>query len=173
MTLSIQDLGAIGELLGSVAVLVTLVYLAMQTRQNTMAIGAQLDAARIDSLHQISTWMSSPELSDAILEDRKDDLSANELRRSYFFGQFFRFQQWQYQQAQRGLLPTFYEPSVASVVAMMFQTSHGLPSWWEGWKQNFHPEFVEWVEEQRDVASVPTVQVPDQGIEDVEIRSND
>ena len=40
MTLTIQDLGALG---GSVAVLVTLVYLALQTRQNTMAIAAQLD----------------------------------------------------------------------------------------------------------------------------------
>ncbi len=47
MTLTIQDLGALGELLGSVAVLVTLVYLALQTRQNTMAIGAQLDAVTI------------------------------------------------------------------------------------------------------------------------------
>ncbi len=45
MTLTIQDLGALGELLGSIAVLATLVYLALQTRQNTMAIGAHLDAA--------------------------------------------------------------------------------------------------------------------------------
>ena len=47
MTLTIQDLGALGELLGSVAVLATLVYLALQTRQNAAAIGAQLDAALI------------------------------------------------------------------------------------------------------------------------------
>jgi hypothetical protein len=46
MTLTIQDLGALGELLGSVAVLATLVYLALQTRQNVTAILAQLDAAR-------------------------------------------------------------------------------------------------------------------------------
>ncbi len=50
MTLTIQDLGALGELLGSIAVLVTLVYLAFQTRQNRMAISAQLDAARINSV---------------------------------------------------------------------------------------------------------------------------
>ena len=42
MSLTIQDLGSLGELLGSVAVLATLVYLALQTRQNTMAIGSQL-----------------------------------------------------------------------------------------------------------------------------------
>ena len=45
MTLTIQDLGALGELLGAVAVLATLIYLALQTRQNTLAIAAQLDAA--------------------------------------------------------------------------------------------------------------------------------
>ena len=43
--MTIQDLGALGELLGSVAVLATLIYLALQTRQNAMAISAQLDAA--------------------------------------------------------------------------------------------------------------------------------
>ncbi len=47
MTLTIQDLGAIGELLGSIAVLATLVYLALQTRQNTLAIGAQLEVAAL------------------------------------------------------------------------------------------------------------------------------
>ena len=50
MTLTIQDLGALGELLGAVAVLATLIYLALQTRQNTMAIGAQLDAARLSNI---------------------------------------------------------------------------------------------------------------------------
>ncbi len=46
MTLTIQDLGSLGEFLGSIAVLVTLVYLAFQTRQNTIAIAAQLNATR-------------------------------------------------------------------------------------------------------------------------------
>ena len=54
MTLTIQDLGALGELLGSVAVLVTLVYLAWQTRQNTLAIGAQLDAARLSAVQELN-----------------------------------------------------------------------------------------------------------------------
>ncbi|MCP5183700.1 MAG: hypothetical protein H6993_07040 [Pseudomonadales bacterium] len=36
--MSIQDLGSIGELLGSIAVLITIVYLAVQIRQNTRAL---------------------------------------------------------------------------------------------------------------------------------------
>ncbi len=47
--MTIQDLGALGELIGSVALLVTLVYLTLQTRQNTKAISAQLEAARLTS----------------------------------------------------------------------------------------------------------------------------
>ncbi len=39
--MTIEDLGALGELLGSVAVLATLIYLALQTRQNTAAIAAR------------------------------------------------------------------------------------------------------------------------------------
>ncbi len=35
MTITIQDLGAIGEFIGGVAVLITLIYLAMQIKQNT------------------------------------------------------------------------------------------------------------------------------------------
>ena len=37
MTLTIQDLGALGELLGSVAVLATLVYLALRIVFSSMA----------------------------------------------------------------------------------------------------------------------------------------
>ena len=46
MTLTIQDPGALGELLGSVAVLVTLVYLALQTRQNTLLDGRGIRVGR-------------------------------------------------------------------------------------------------------------------------------
>ncbi len=45
MTLTIQDLGALGEFLGSIAVLATLIYLTLQTRQNTVAIGARREAS--------------------------------------------------------------------------------------------------------------------------------
>ena len=83
MTLTIQDLGALGELLGWVAVLVTLVYLALQTRQNTMAISAQLDAARIAALLTMNlTAATSTELQEALGEDQIDAPPMNERRRN-------------------------------------------------------------------------------------------
>ncbi len=75
MTLTIQDLGALGELLGSVAVLVTLIYLAFQTRQNTLAITAQLDAARIAAVQRLNlVAATSTGLQEALNGDRVEPL---------------------------------------------------------------------------------------------------
>ena len=41
MNWTVQDLGALGELLGSIAVLLTLVYLAVQTRATRNAMELQ------------------------------------------------------------------------------------------------------------------------------------
>lgn len=47
--LSIQDWGAIGEIAGGIAVIVSLLYLAVQVRQNTRHVKSNLDAARLAS----------------------------------------------------------------------------------------------------------------------------
>jgi hypothetical protein len=44
--LSWQDLGSIGELVGAVAVVISLVYLAFQIRQNTRQIDENTKAAQ-------------------------------------------------------------------------------------------------------------------------------
>ncbi len=69
MTLTIQDLGALGELLGSVAVLATLVYLALQTRQNTLAITAEVEAARNNSLANLYMSLTQPGNAEAFVKD--------------------------------------------------------------------------------------------------------
>ncbi len=154
MTLTIQDLGALGELLGSVAVLATLVYLALQTRQNTMAITAQLDAAHISATQYLMlTACTSTELLDALVEDRADSLTINERRRgNYWLAQVVTWQ-WQLRQARRGLLPTFNEAGIAAALRGLFRMQHSFEGWWERAKPSLFPEFVEWVEEQRSKAA--------------------
>ncbi len=154
MTLTIQDLGALGELLGSVAVLATLVYLALQTRQNAMAIGAQLDAQRISSgLHIGLTYATSTELQEALLEDRTDPPEINEIRRSQLWSSRVLWWQWQFTHARRGLLPSFSEAQLANVIRTHFNNYRSFDGWWEARKPNSLPEFVEWVEEQRAKAT--------------------
>ena len=154
MTLTIQDLGALGELLGSVAVLVTLVYLAFQTRQNTMAIGAQLDAARLESAINLNlAAATSSELSEALGEDRADDRTINEERRRIYWYTMLLHYPWQFRQARRGLLPSFNEPGMGLRVGSLFNAYRSLGGWWERGKPNYVSEFVEWVEEQRSKAA--------------------
>ncbi len=52
--MDIMELGAIGELVGGVAVLATLVYLAVQTRNNTQAIRSSTYSQVADSFSALS-----------------------------------------------------------------------------------------------------------------------
>ncbi len=45
--MTIQDWGAIGELVGGVAVIVTLIYLAFQIRQNTRQFSRSVEATQL------------------------------------------------------------------------------------------------------------------------------
>ena len=154
MTLTIQDLGALGELLGSIAVLATLVYLALQTRQNTMAISAQLEAAAFGADQSLFLSVAtSNELEEALAEDRTIDMTTNQWRRATLFASLLNSGQWHIHQSRRGLLPTFHEAAAQNSVRSLFTTYRSFAAYWEGAKANYLPKFVEWVEEQRSKAA--------------------
>ncbi len=154
MTLTIQDLGAIGELLGSVAVLVTLIYLALQTRQNTMAIGAQLDAAPVGANQtNLLSAATSSDLAEAVQEDWTADITTNQLRLGFFWIAMFSSFQWQFKQARLDLLPSYDEAGMGAVAGSYFNNFRSFEALWEVQKPNFSPPFVEWVEEQRSKAA--------------------
>ncbi len=154
MTLTIQDLGALGELLGSIAVLATLVYLALQTRQNTLAISAQLDAAAIGTTQNaLLLAATSGELAEAMREDSQADITTNQLRLAMYFQSNLTTWQWQLHQARRGLLPDLHEAGMAAAVRTFFTAFPSFEGLWERvMKPNARPEFVEFVEEQRSKA---------------------
>ncbi len=76
---------AIAELTGSLAVIVTLIYLASQLRQQNQVTRAQIEQQRADSVTQLASTYSSSEnfyLISKVMLDRKltpEDLSAEEL----------------------------------------------------------------------------------------------
>ena len=151
MNLTIQDLGALGELLGSAAVLVTLIYLALQTRQNTMAIAAQIDATRLATQQTLNLLpVTSPELRQA---ESNDLLEAEvpldqQLLRARWVAALL-WMQWSRFYARRGLVPTWNETAMERVVAANFRRYRSYGEFWRRVKSSFHPEFVDWIEEQR------------------------
>ena len=162
MTLTIQDLGALGELLGSIAVLATLIYLALQTRQNTMAISAQLDAARLGAIQNIRlTAATSTELQEALNGDRVEPLTIEQARLNDFWTARFFLLQWNLTQFRGGLISPVAGGSLAQGEARMARRLHtyfndfrSVEGWWEAARHtSFSPEFVEFVEEQRSKAA--------------------
>ena len=58
MELSIQDLGALGEFVGGIAVIVTLIYVAVQLRQTNIQTSLSTQVARAQASSSIHTrWM--------------------------------------------------------------------------------------------------------------------
>ena len=154
MNLTIQDLGALGELLGSVAVLATLIYLALQTRQTRLAIGTQLDAAtmlaRQEGLFLMST---SRELAEALNQQRVHPQPIEQDRVTAFWTAEMIRWQWQFQHSRRGLLLFTNLAALRRLIGTRFDTFRDYGGWWERTRANFSPEFVEWVEEQRSKAA--------------------
>ncbi len=134
--------------------LVTLVYLSLQTRQNTMAIAAQLDAAVLAGIHSTALSLAtSNELAEAFREDSTVGVTTNQVRLDAFWRSVLLGFQWQLLQARRGLHPSFDEAGIVEVLRGLSSTSHSFEGWWEATKLAFSPEFVEWVEEQRAKAA--------------------
>lgn len=86
MTLS--DVAALGEAIGGIAVLVTLVYLALQTRQNTEALRRALGR---DVAEDANAWryriVENPEIAEIFRQGLRDPeaLSANDRYRFRMF----------------------------------------------------------------------------------------
>jgi len=78
--LSIQDWGAIGEIVGALAVVASLIYLAMQIRQSTRQISMSLESARLaafertvdSSNHAREILITNPEVADLFLKGLAD-----------------------------------------------------------------------------------------------------
>jgi len=78
-------IGAIGELVGSVAVLVTLIYLAIQVRQNTHATRATSHHAITDALNQLNLTIANNDTTAQIwVTGMGGRASLNELQRERY-----------------------------------------------------------------------------------------
>ena len=60
--MSIQDIGSIGELVGALAVIISLIYLATQIRQNTRAVRIQITQAIMESSNRIGDALAQPNI---------------------------------------------------------------------------------------------------------------
>ena len=83
--MSISDLGSLGEFVSSIAVLVTLIYLALQIRQNTYATRAVSHHAITDALNQLNLTLGKDDVVAQIwITGMNDRSSLSDVQREQF-----------------------------------------------------------------------------------------
>jgi hypothetical protein len=143
-------IGAVGEIIGALAVLVTLVYLARQIRQNTGALRAAALNSSIQAASLIRSEMfNSEELSELFLlgSSRPDELDEVQ---AYRFRNIVSNMLWAiwnfYSQYRYADLSDEAWQSQKYVIVRILSTPGGA-RYWEQSKQEFDTQFVEVIDQ--------------------------
>jgi hypothetical protein len=155
--MSLEDLGNIGEFVAAVAVVLSLIYLAVQIRQNTRQIDENTASLRVmsadETLRSFSHYrdhiIRDPDIADLYLRgarslrdlDTRDRLRFTQLASELFHtyqGVYRRSRSldeselWEYVAGTGTLLPVLRQP--------------GIREWWSGAKEEFTEGFVSEIE---------------------------
>jgi hypothetical protein len=155
--MTIQDLGALGDMIGGVAVVASLIYLAIQIRQNTRQISQNIEATRfaafernIESANRMRELLIlNPDLIDLFLRGSRDfeALDSSERMRfdllmrntmTAFQGAFLR-------QRMIGGDPLDFEGAGRLIDSIL--ESPGARAWLEQGDFDWRPEFQAFIDE--------------------------
>ena len=162
--MSLQDLGNIGEFIAAVAVVVSLIYLAAQIRQNTKSVRA----AALQDVIGASTTFLRDVFRDADLTriwfSGADDLkSVNGIDRQRFhflIVAYFRQAENMHSQSRKGLLK---DDDWEGLRDSVFEGASrpGMRAWWKANSFRFNPDFREFVEEELRKRAAQQADAPD------------
>ena len=150
--MTIVELGALGEFLGSVAVLVTLIYLALQVQQtkrqiesNTNAIlGASEINGNDSTLRSLMTIYSDASLTDIMMRGLIDLSSlsgADRVRFNALLDAAFQVHQITFMQWKKELLPDEYWEFCIRYFGGRMLAMPGTQEWWGRNKSLFVPGY--------------------------------
>ena len=150
-----EAVGALGEILGAVAVVATLLYLSIQVRQNSLL---QREDARYHMLQNQLSWLDGmlqhPDVMRAHYGIDEDDVEGTAAMRSELWtqGSFIRWQ-WEYLRQREGIFALDDVPVAA--FRAEFDGSPILARQWHASKQWLDPDFVRFMEAKVIPASAP------------------
>ena len=148
--MTVQDLGSIGELIGAVAVFISLLYLAMQIRQNTRAVRISTYQAIMDSSNRIGESLAQTGVDRIYRLGRSDPDSLNEDELSQFnlvAGQVLNLYEGLFLHHQQGAIDDdFFVGRFATFHRMMHQPGFKL-MWTERARTYYARSFARRVDE--------------------------
>lgn len=152
-------IGAVGETIGAIAVVATLIYLSTQIRQNNKLLSS--DSRQTLVSNDLTSLISNVENSDVFAKLVSNELlSAEEqLRLSFIFALDLRNREFEYFQFKNGLLDEETWLSYRKVVLINHSTGLGKKWWEEIGRGIVDPEFAKQVDELLKNAVVDTTYV--------------
>ena len=154
--MTFQDLGAIGEFVGSILILATLVYLAIQTRQSKVA--AELESVRMVVADFNDIWIKlseDPELAKLVRMAVNDWDSITTTQQfqvnSFFVPVFLHWVSARRQSAKIVQLKDYMEGWEENVLALI--TTPGGKVWYDSAKVIFRPDDIQYLDQRLDSGS--------------------
>ena len=147
--MTIQDIGAIGEFVGSMLILVTLIYLAVQNKQQQKLLSSQAYQARTDTtLSLFSQAISNLQFAEKLanMEGSEALTPGESLQLLLWFSSSMKSHENTHFQHQLGVLPDEHITSIRKVVKLSMHS----PAWRQFWslnKEDYRGSFVIWVDE--------------------------
>ncbi|MGR8949136.1 MAG: hypothetical protein ACU84Q_13895 [Gammaproteobacteria bacterium] len=143
--------GAIGEIVGAIAVVVTLLFLVRQLRQNTIALKLQSERASSDAIHNWSLTMMHPDVATAVSSsyfNEGDELKPYEMAATEHFSMSILIAlQQDYFDWKRGYQSDELWASRAGLIEGVFASSY-VRKWWATIGNRYVvPEFQDLVNE--------------------------
>jgi hypothetical protein len=153
---SLSQLADLGELLGGVAVVASLVYLAAQIRQNTRTVRASTLHQNTDLWSSLFLRLAEPDIARAYVAGMAGQPDIRPLHYTQFFfvcrSMFLAFEN-QYYQMRDGALDSEAYAGYQRSISTQFVAFRGFRLWWEMNGSVFSPEFVDHIDTM--IADVP------------------
>jgi len=144
--MSIQDLAAIAEIISTLAILVTLVYLARETRQNTAAIHASIRQASLDAeLSIVDRMINYPHIRPAMMSGNFEDLSEEQIEQVVMnVVSIFRVRETNWLQHKNGVMDDETWQIYRHSLVIFITNTSVIKKEWDRANQNgfYHPGFL-------------------------------
>ena len=165
----LEELGNIGDFIGGIGVVVTLVYLAVQIHQNSRTVKASAAQSVIQSLADAySMTAASPELCYIIVVGAKDPSTLDDRQRAQLYmwlTSWFRLVEQAYLHYKMGNIPqATWSGQLAHLRSAL--ATPAMASFWRTRSQIYSEEFREFVQG-IDISDAPTIDQMFEGFEGV------
>ena len=152
-------LGNTGEFISSLVVLITLVYLSIQTRNINRQNQAEARYAFVESMSEINMTIAHSKQASSVWRRGLDSLgNLDEDERMQFFmfvGQYANCWAVMYQLHVDRMLPDLQWQIVRNDIVSILGTKGGKSFWVDGGMTAFNQEFVNWVQKELATGDKP------------------